>query len=415
MTESASELESLEHFRARLRDWLPDNLPREERHSITYGLLSDEEELADVALNRDLQRHLYDAGFAGIVFPMEYGGAGLTPAHQEVFNEEISGYRFPSRVQIPTLTPCAAVLLEFGTEEQKREHLPAMLSGEELWMQMLSEPGGGSDVAGATATAVRDGGSWILNGSKIWTTGAWWSDWALALVRTNWDVPKHRGLTVFMIRLHQPNLEVHRIEMLNGAKEFCQEFMSDLVIPDSDRIGEVDAGWTVGIRWMYHEKSLQISPYVTRPAGGATDEGPAAAALELARADGSLGQPHTRQCIAEMHALGLASQEGGRRIAHAITAGRFSEHAAGLARILVGVNSTRITSLNLDLGGSNAVAWDADRPELGELGIRFLMRQASQIAGGTTEISRNVVAERFLGMPAEPHRDRNAAFRDVPR
>src|SRR5262249_50279182 len=135
------------------------------------------------------------------------------------------------------------------------------------WMQMLSEPSGGSDAAGALTTAVRDGDEWILNGSKIWTSGAWWADWGLALVRTNWDVPKHRGLSVFMLALHQPGIEIQRIEMLDGSKDFCQEFITDLRIPDSLRLGEVDDGWTVGTRWMNHEKSLAISPYIILPKG----------------------------------------------------------------------------------------------------------------------------------------------------
>ena len=128
--------------------------------------------------------------------------------------------------------PCAAVLLEFGTEEQKKRHLPAILKGEEIWMQFLSEPSGGSDVAGALTTAVRDGDEWVVNGSKIWTTGAWFSDYGLCLLRTNWDVPKHRGLSVFIIKIHQPGIELHRIEMINGSREFCQEFITDLRVPD---------------------------------------------------------------------------------------------------------------------------------------------------------------------------------------
>ena len=217
---------------------------------------TDEEELAEVARDRQLQRMLFDGGFAGICVPTEYGGQGLSPAHQRAFNEELAGYEYPARIQIPTFSPCAAVLLEFGTHEQKLRHLPAILKGEEIWMQFLSEPSGGSDVAGAQTTAIRDGDEWVLNGSKIWTTGAWWSDWAICLARTNWDVEKHRGLSVFILKIHQPGIEVHRIEMLNGSKEFCQEFMSDVRVPDSDRIGEVDQGWTVGIRWMFHEKML---------------------------------------------------------------------------------------------------------------------------------------------------------------
>ena len=214
-------VETIEEFRSRLRAWLADNFPRATRPgfgmSMAQGQLSDEEELEEVAHHRDLQRRLFDGGFAGICWPKEYGGQGLTPAYQEVFNQEIWPYEWPARFQVPTLQPCATVLLDFGTEEQKREHLPAILRGDEIWMQMLSEPTGGSDVAGAQTTAVRDGDEWVLNGSKIWTTGAWWADWALCLARTNWDVPKHRGLSVFMLRIHQPNIEVHRIEMLNGS------------------------------------------------------------------------------------------------------------------------------------------------------------------------------------------------------
>ena len=138
------------------------------------------------------------------------------------------------------------MILEFGTEAQKLQHLPAILKGEEIWMQFLSEPSGGSDVAGALTTAIRDGDQWVLNGSKVWTTGRVVVRLGLCLTRTNWDVPKHRGLTVFMVPIHSEGVEVHRIEMLNGSREFCQEFMTDVVIPDTDRVGEVDDGWTVG-------------------------------------------------------------------------------------------------------------------------------------------------------------------------
>ncbi len=222
-----------------------------------------------------------DGGFAGLCFPREYGGQRLPPAHQRAFNEELAGHEFPSRFAVPTFSPCAAVLLEYGTPEQKARHIPAILKGEEVWVQMLSEPGGGSDVAGATTAAVRDGDDWILNGSKVWTSRAWWADWGLCLARTNWNVPKHQGLTVFLLPLHQPGIEIHRIERLNGESEACQEFFSDVRIPDSDRMGEIDAGWTVGTRWMYHERIGHNSPYVTRPIGlsGAAAEGPTPVAI----------------------------------------------------------------------------------------------------------------------------------------
>ena len=167
-------MEDVESFRARARAWIRENLATAAAGSAA-GVLrnnsTDEEELAQVAHERDLQRKLFDAGFAGICFPRAYGGQGLSPAHQQAFNEELTGHEFPVRIQAPTFSPCAAVILDFGTEEQKRAHLPAILRGDELWMQFLSEPGGGSDVAGAQTSAVRDGDEWVLNGSKVWTTG----------------------------------------------------------------------------------------------------------------------------------------------------------------------------------------------------------------------------------------------------
>ena len=308
MNDAGVEMESVESFRLRAREWLAANVERAEggfgfgRHG------SDEEELAFIAEMRELQRTYYEAGFAGICFPKEYGGQGLSPAHQRAFNDEVSGYRFPHIIQIPTFVPCAAVLFEFGTEQQKREHLPKMMSGEEIWMQLLSEPSGGSDVAGALTTAVRDGDEWVLNGSKIWTSGAYFSDYGLCLLRTNWDVPKHRGLSVFIVKLHQPGIEMHRIEMTNGTREFCQEFITDVRVPDSDRVGEVDDGWTIGTRWMFHERNAMGggSPYVSGARHGAApaDSGSRDSLFELARATGQLDDPVARDRIAEGIVLG---------------------------------------------------------------------------------------------------------------
>jgi alkylation response protein AidB-like acyl-CoA dehydrogenase len=378
-----------------------------------------EEELADVQRNRDLQRLFYDGGFAGICFPREYGGQGLTPAHQHAFNEELDGYEYSSRIQVPTFQPCASVLLEFGTEEQKRNHLPAMFKGEEIWMQLLSEPSGGSDVAGAQTYAVRDGDEWVLNGSKIWTTGAWWSDWGLALVRTNSDVPKHRGLSVFIMKLHQPGIEVHQIEMVNGAKEFCQEFITDLRVPDSDRVGEVDDGWTVGIRWMYYERSLGgRSPFITRPATSGFEGVQGDPTLRLAKRAGKLDDPHARQLVGEAHALGVVGRALSGRLATLIARGDITDQAAALGRLMGGESALRSSAIAYELAGSSAAAWDvddADDAALGNTGIGFLTRQAATIAGGTTEMSRNVISERVLGMPRERTMDKDVAFKDVPK
>jgi alkylation response protein AidB-like acyl-CoA dehydrogenase len=289
-------------------------------------------------------------------------------------------------------------------------------------MQLLSEPTGGSDVAGAQTTAMRDGDEWVLNGSKIWTTGAWWADWGLCLARSNWDVPKHRGLSVFMLRLHQPNIEVHRIEMLNGSREFCQEFLTDVRVPDTDRIGEVDQGWTVGSRWMFYEKSFGLLAFTTRPVPPAGVEGSSdvkagvgATYIGQARRAGRLDDAATRELIGEAHALSLASSEGVLRVGKSIAAGKLSNQGAGLTKIIGGTLGIRQSNIALQLTGAAAAAWTEENQAAGERGIAFLVRQSGQMAGGTLEMARNVVSERLLGMPRELGVDRDTPFRDVPR
>jgi alkylation response protein AidB-like acyl-CoA dehydrogenase len=410
-----SEVEDVEAFRQRARTWIRANLRNVGVTGMSLRDKPDEEELAAVARDRELQRMFFDAGFAGLCFPTTYGGQGLTPAHQKALSEELVGYEYPMHLQVPTFTPCAAVLLDFGTEAQKQRHLPAILKGEEIWMQFLSEPSGGSDLAGAQMTAVRDGDEWVLNGSKVWTTGAWWSDWGLCLARTNWEVPKHRGLTVFMVPIDAEGIEVHRIEMLNGNREFCQEFFTDVRVPDGDRIGEVDDGWTVGTRWLFHERMLYNSPYVMVPAGtlrGGESEG---GMLDVARAAGRLDDPQARDLVGEAQVLELVGEALKRRIGQAIATGAMSDQAAAIGRLFGGVATTRRTTIAFELAGGAGAAWTDDDGEVAEVGNEFLMRQVSCIGGGTTEMARNVISERVLGMPRERTLDRDVAFRDVPR
>ncbi len=412
---SADQAESVDSFRQRAREWMRANLrPFDAGTAMGLKSVPRDEELAAVAHDRQVQRKLFDAGFAGICVPRDYGGQGLTPAHQAAFNQELAGYEFPSRFQIPTMSPCAAVLLEFGTEEQKKRHIPAILRGEEIWMQFLSEPSGGSDVAGALTTAVRDGDEWVLNGSKVWTTGAWWSDWALCLARTNWDVPKHRGLTVFILPIHQPGIEVHQIEMLNGAKDFCQEFITDVRVPDSDRVGDVDNGWTVGVRWMFHERMLFNSPFVTHPAR--TERGAAeGSAIDIARDAGRLDDPCARELVGEARMLELVGDHLQQRLAHGVRSGRMSDQAAAIGKLYSSVARARIASIKFEIAGAAGGAWSDDDGAAADMGFTFLMRQTACIGGGTTEMARNVVSERVLGMPRERTLDRDVPFRDVPR
>jgi alkylation response protein AidB-like acyl-CoA dehydrogenase len=409
--------EDLESFRARARAFATEHLePATE--STQIGLLrnsrTDEEELALIGHERELQRRFFDAGLAGICVPKEYGGQGLTPEHQAILNDEIAGREYPIHLQSPTFAPCTAVLLEFGTEEQKTTHIPAILKGEEIWMQFLSEPSGGSDVASAQTTATRDGDEWLLNGSKVWTTGAWWSDWGICLARTNWDVPKHRGLSVFILPIDREGIEVHRIEMLNGSKEFCQEFLTDVRVPDSDRIGEVDEGWTVGSRWMFHERMGLNSVLVTAPAGRGSNSG-GFSVTALARAAQSIDDPQVLDLVGEHHMLQSVSDALRSRLAQGLASGALSDQASAIGRLFAGRIATRQITIAFELTGAAGAAWLEDDGIVAETGNDFLMRQVTCIGGGTTEMAANVVSERVLGFPRERSHDKELAFRDVPR
>jgi len=411
---------SVEEFAARARRWLPANMPPADPKAGYFFFTdassrTDEDDLARIERCRELQRLLFDGGFAGIVVPREYGGRGLTAAHQYAFNRELRGYDYPVEIQASTFIPCMALLLEFGTEEQKRRHVPAMLRGEEVWAQFLSEPDGGSDAAGAATSAVRDGDRWVLNGSKIWTTGAWYSDWAMCLARTSWDVEKHQGLTVFTVPVRSKGIEVRRIEMANGAREFCQEFLTDVAVEDRDRLGEVDGGWPVTGRWLHHERTISGgSPYVTsaggRGDGAAHDAGRLVA---LARERGTLGDPRTLELIGEARALSLVGDALVRSVSAKMRGGGLPHHAASVLRLFGGLSTARRAAIAFEIAGPGAVVWQ-DGGEGAQAGAGYLVRQAACIGGGTTEMARNVISERLLGMPREARAD-DGPFRDVRR
>ncbi len=408
--------DELDAFREHARGWIREHLqPASDEVGVLRDLGSQERELAAVDHDRELQRMLYGAGLAGLCVPEEYGGRGFPVEYQHVLNEEIAGFEYPMRFQAPTLCQCMAVILDFGTEEQKRRLVPPILRGDALWAQFLSEPSGGSDVAGALTTATQDGDEWVLNGSKVWTTGAWWSDWGLCLARTDWEVPKHRGLTVFMFPIHQTGIEVRRIEMLSGSREFCEEFLTDVRVPDTDRLGEVNDGWTVGTRWMFHERMATNSPYVTRPVGRREYGGAESGILAVARATGRLEDARVRDLVGEFETLKTVNEKLNERVALGVASGAWSDQASSIGRLFHGMLSERLGTIVFELAGAAGGTWVDDGGPLADRGIDFLMRQVGSIAGGTTEMSRNVLSERVLAMPREQSMDRGVPFRDVPR
>ncbi|WP_433710443.1 acyl-CoA dehydrogenase family protein [Nocardia sp. CA-084685] len=405
----STDLEPVDSFRDRARRWLKENLPPATE---TYAG-ADHDGVWNRA--RELQRILFDGGFAGICFPKAYGGQGLTPAHQQAFTEASLGYEMPLVLNVPTLAICAATLLELGTAEQKRAHLPAVLRGEEILAQFLSEPRGGSDLAGLTTRADRDGAEWILNGSKIWSSGAYAADYGLCLARTDWDVPKHNGLTLFLVPVATPGVTIQRIKQVTGSTEFCQEFFDDVQLPAEAVIGEVGGGWAAASRLLNHERAAMggTSPYTSgqRPHLGAE----ATTLVDLARAIGQLDDPRVREDIGAARAMIVVRNQLIAHVSHAIGTGALPPAAGSIVRLFSAENALLQTDSAVTIAGAAAVTGDPDGPGIGQVGIDYLFRNAWSLAGGSTEMARNIISERVLGMPRESAADRDVPFNKVER
>src|SRR6201991_873876 len=244
--------ESVAEFAERARAWLADNMPRiADPNNPPYADRGEEDSWQHV---RQLQRRLYDGGFAGICFPTEYGGLGLDIAYQKAFDDVSACYELPLILNVPTFTICCPTILDTGSEAQKRQRISAALRGDEVLVQLLSEPSGGSDLAGVITRADRKGDKWVVNGAKTWSTSAFAADYGLLLARTNWNVPKHEGLTMFLVPIKSPGITLRRIQQVDGGNEFCEEFFDDLELGDDAVVGEVNDGWSVASRQMYHER-----------------------------------------------------------------------------------------------------------------------------------------------------------------
>lgn len=405
--------ESVAAFRERARAWLAEHMPRLD------GVEPDRSDEGRRDVERGLQRRLWDGGFAGICFPKEYGGLGLSVEHQRAFNAEAGPYDMPFSLNVPTFGILAATLVDFGTHEQKLRHLPAILKGEELWVQFLSEPSGGSDLAGCLTRADRDGDVFILSGSKIWSSGASVSDYAMCLARTNWDVPKHRGLTMFILKIHQPGIQVEPIRQVDGSMEFCQEFFDDVVVPVADVVGEIDDGWTVATRLLTHERAAVggSSPYLTgRSIGHDAGALVESTLLQIARGAAPADRARTRQLMAEAHVDQVVGGQLIARVSKGIASGRMAGPAGSILKLFSANNVIRRVEIGLELGGQAGVVWDdgAETPSRA-MGEMSLWRQAMSLGGGSNEIQRNIISERVLGMPREYAADREIPYREVQR
>lgn len=407
----AAAAESVDEFRVRARAWLAANMPRIDPQLPPATRLDQE---VSWQRARELQKRLYDGGFAGICFPREYGGLGQSIEYQKAFNIESSGYEMPLILNIPSLTICCATLLDVGSEEQKRQHISAALRGEEVLAQLLSEPSGGSDLAGVTTRADRRGDSWVINGAKTWSTSAFAADYGLCLVRTDWDVPKHEGLTMFLLPIKHPGVTLRRITMVSGSSEFCEEFFDDVELQDNAIVGGVGNGWQVASRQLYHERRSmgRASEFYS---GLEADDAEAAPAdyLKLAERTGQADDDRVR----EMSGRALAHRAVAEHLADHVYCGVRDGTLPAAAGSIIRLFFAEAQQLEIDtaLAIAATAAVVGDETNLFNVGERYLERQIVSLGGGSTEIARNVIAERVLGLPREYAADRGIPFGQVRR
>lgn len=405
MTEDHTELPALRKYRLKARTWLAENVERRDQTGATFV----DERTERLREFKALQQRLYDAGYAGITFPVEYGGQGLTLEHERVFNEEAAGYDMPPTNFGVSINILGATLVQYGTHEQKLRHVPNILAGKELWLQFFSEPSGGSDLAGLLTSATRDGDSFIVNGQKTWSSSAHLSDFALCPVRTRWDVPKHKGISVLIIDLKSPGIDFRRIKQIDGGAEFSEEFFTDVVVPAANLLGEENEGWRVARGLLEIEHA-----WVGRGGASATFDEQTAALVSLVKRKGLSEDVGVRRQVVAMYVNSKVQKLVSARISDAMADGRLPHGYGGLLKLGDDIVIQRRAELALTLAGADGVTWAAGDVAGGDWSYQLLNSRRVSIAGGTDEIQRNNVSERVLGLPREPAVDRDVPFNQVP-
>lgn len=410
--------ESVEEFAQRARAWLAENMPAIDPDNPPFAVRAETESWERA---KELQKRLYSGGFAGICFPREYGGLGLDYAYQQAFNDECRNYEMPLILNTPSFTICGATILDMGSEDQKRERISAAIRGDEVLCQLLSEPSGGSDLAGVITRAELKGDTWVINGAKTWSTSAFAADYGLMLARTDWTVPKHEGLTMFLVPLNAPGITMRRITEVNGNEEFCEEFFDNLELPADAVVGEVNDGWTVASRQLHHER---------RAVGGGSEFASGTGAenanemppdhVGLAEATGQGDDARVQDLAGRALVRRIVKKQLIEHVGKAIGNGSLPPNAGTLIRLFHAETTELEVDTALAIAGTAGVVDEGsdDAPELAglmEIGVRYLSRQTGSLGGGSSEMARNVIGERILGFPREPAADRGVPFNQVKR
>ena len=406
---------------ATVKAWVDEHVPEAWRHAASDGAAA----IRAVRSRADYERWYPVFGRSGLVAPTwehEHGGLGVNPEVARAIDEVLGPYRL-HRLNPLGLNNTAAALFAWGTEEQRCRFLPPIVRNEERWCQLFSEPGAGSDLASLATRAERDGDEWVITGQKVWTTWADESEFAILLARTNPKQPKNRGITYFLVDLRQPQVEVRPLRQITGEREFNEVFLDGARVPDSQRVGDVDEGWRVSASTLSSERQMVAgagSGGIGRLGGSSSDT-----VIEVARARGRWSDPIVRQRLIALWAEEQVRAWTNARVRANLAAGHAAGAGASIGKVHQAGLNQRIQSALVDLLGADAMAWEASaNGSSGADGYATTLRRevngmlrsrANSIEGGTTEVNKNILGERVLGLPREPDQWHGRPWAEVPR
>ena len=395
-------------FRAEARGFLDANAVRRKAGQVE-GYRRGQDKPGALAAAKDFQLRKQEAGFAGIAWPKEWGGRGGSPIEEVIYNQEEAKYDVLTGIFGIGLGMAIPTICTHGTPAQRDRYAPPALRGEEVWCQLFSEPAGGSDLAALRTRAVRDGDGWVINGQKIWTSGAHYCQFGVLVARTDFDVPKHKGLTYFIMPMDSAGLEIRPIRQMSGSSHFNEVFFNDVRIPDSLRVGAVGEGWRVALTTLMRERyGMRESP------------GPdVAEVFEIARnltlEDGpALDNAAVKEKLAEWYTRTQGLRFTRYRTMTALSRGETPGPESSITKVTAANKLQEIAAYGLDLLGMAGVEAGPEMPVEGLFEEALLYAPALRIAGGTDEILRNIIAERVLGLPPDMRADKDVAFKDIP-
>jgi len=412
ITEQTGELTD-DEVREQLLGWLRENLPADWIKGIETG---DDALVAAARRGVDQQAFLVkigESGWAQPTWPRAYGGAGLEVAQARIVEEIKSQYKVPRSFNVIGLGMGAPTIMQWGSEELKQRYLPPMAQNREIWCQLFSEPGAGSDVAGLATRAVRDGDEWVVNGQKVWTTLAHIASFGLLVARTNPDAPKHTGLSYFIVDMKAPGVEILPLRQMTGDAEFNEVFFTDVRINDSHRLGAEGDGWAVATTTLMNERvalSGAGSSGGDNVGGGPVDE-----LVRFAKSNGAWDDAALRHRLVQAVIDGRLIKITNFRSQSTRKSGKQPGPEGSITKLFQAQYNQRLQNLAVDVLGANGMAWPAEDHATASRIRGFLRSRANTIEGGTTEVMKNILGDRVLGLPREPDASKALPWKDVPR